>query len=202
MHIFLTNDDGINAPGLRALCAAFSAKGHRVTVVAPQTEQSGVSGSLHLHQPLRVHAVRDGNFSGLAVEGTPVDCVKLGLTTLLDERPDLVVSGLNAGCNMGTDIYYSGTVGAAMEGALQGFPAIAFSRPVPEVEPAERCARHAADLLDLLEVQSLPYGHMLNVNYPRRPMAEVRGIRVCRMTPLGWAGTYQRREDPSGRPYW
>jgi 5'-nucleotidase len=127
MKILLTNDDGIQAVGLRALYAALTARGHRVRVVAPVTEQSAVGHAVTLAMPLKVKQFHENGFRGQGVQGTPVDCVKLALSRLLDEPPDLVVSGINAGCNVGVDIIYSGTVSAATEGALMGFPALAVS---------------------------------------------------------------------------
>ena len=202
MYILLSNDDGIQAPGLRAMYRVLLEAGHRVSVVAPHTEQSAMSCSLNIRTPLRTHVFHGSDFSGTAVEGTPVDCVKFALTTLLEERPDLIISGLNAGCNMGVDIYYSGTVGAALEGAMQGIPSIAFSRLVPECEPPEVCARHAVGLLDALDWASLPAGHMLNINYPHRKIADLTGVRCCRMSSTPWPGKYERHEDPMGRSYW
>lgn len=203
MRILLSNDDGIYSPSLRALYLALSENGHDVRVVAPLTEQSGVSGSVTVHSPLRVHDIREENgFSGTAVAGTPVDCVKLALTTLLPERPDLCVVGINAGCNLGTDVFYSGTVGAASEAAMFGIPSVAFSRPVPETEPPLACARHAARLVDTIDWAGLPPYRVLNVNYPRRPVAEVLGVRAGRMSTTPWKEGYEQRTDPSGRPYW
>ena len=144
MRILLSNDDGIHSPCLRALHDALCEAGHELDVVAPLTEQSGVGCSVTLHNPLRLYPVQEPGFSGTAVAGTPVDCVKLALTTLLPQPPDLVVVGINNGANKGVDVFYSGTVGAATEAALCGLPAVAFSRPRPELEPPQALARHAA----------------------------------------------------------
>lgn len=202
MRILLSNDDGIYAPGLRALYKALSEAGHEVQAIAPLVEQSGVSGGISTHVPLRVHEIREAGFHGKAVEGTPVDCVKLALTTLVSERPDLVVMGINAGSNLGTDVFYSGTVGGATEAAMLGLPAMAFSRPSPQIEPPEACAAHACSLIGSGVWKELPPGGMLNVNYPPRPVTDIMGIRMCRMSTTPWRETYLQREDPSGRPYW
>ncbi len=202
MRILLSNDDGIYAPGLRAMYKALSDAGHHVIVVAPASEQSGVGCSLHMHDPLRVHTLIEDDFFGRIVDGTPVDCIKMALTTLMPELPDLVVVGLNAGSNMGTDVFYSGTIGAATEAALQGIPAIAFSRPVPELEPPLHCVRHAARLISSIRWSEIPGGHVLSVNYPNRCMSEVRGVRFCRLSTTCWTERYVECEDPSGRPYW
>lgn len=122
MRILLSNDDGIHSPCLRALHDALCEAGHELDVVAPLTEQSGVGCSVTLHNPLRLYPVQEPGFSGTAVAGTPVDCVKLALTTLLPQPPDLVVVGINNGANKGVDVFYSGTVGAATEAALRGCP--------------------------------------------------------------------------------
>lgn len=130
-----------------------------------------------------------------------MDCVKLALTTLLPQPPDLVVVGINNGANKGVDVFYSGTVGAATEAALRGLPAVAFSRPRPELEPPQALARHAASLVDAVDWRCCA-GKVLNVNYPRCRVAEIKGIRAARMAESRWAENYERREDPAGRPYW
>ena len=163
MRILLSNDDGIHSPCLRALHRALCDAGHTLDVVAPLVEQSGVGCSVTLHSPLRLHPIEEEGFSGTAVAGTPVDCVKIALTTLLPEPPDLVVVGINNGANKGVDVFYSGTVGAATEAALRGLPAVAFSRPRPELEPPQSLARHAASLVDAVD-WSRCAGKVLNVS--------------------------------------
>ena len=187
--------------GLQQLHDALCEAGHELDVVAPLTEQSGVGCSVTLHNPLRLYPVQEPGFSGTAVAGTPVDCVKLALTTLLPQPPDLVVVGINNGANKGVDVFYSGTVGAATEAALRGLPAVAFSRPRPELEPPQALARHAASLVDAVDWRCCA-GKVLNVNYPRCRVAESKGIRAARMAESRWAENYERREDPAGRPYW
>lgn len=186
MRILLSNDDGIHSPCLRALHDALCEAGHELDVVAPLTEQSGVGCSVTLHNPLRLYPVQEPGFSGTAVAGTPVDCVKLALTTLLPQPPDLVVVGINNGANKGVDVFYSGTVGAATEAALRGLPAVAFSRPRPELEPPQALARHAASLVDAVDWRCCA-GKVLNVNYPRCRVAEIKGIpgRAHGREPLG-----------------
>lgn len=201
MRILLSNDDGIGSPCLRAFYRALVEAGHAVDAVAPLTEQSGVGCGVSLHLPLRVQRVCEEGFTGTGVAGTPVDCVKLALSQLLPRTPDLVVSGINNGGNKGVDVYYSGTVGAATEAALRGLPAAAFSRLRPEVEPPHALARHAAALIDSIEWPRF-VGTVLNVNYPRRRMADVKGVRAARMATPPWGERYERSEDPSGRPCW
>ena len=201
MRILLSNDDGIHSPGLRALYRALVEAGHAVDVVAPLTEQSGVGCSVSLHLPLRVRTVREEGFIGTGVAGTPVDCVKLALSELLPRTPDLVVSGINNGGNKGVDVYYSGTVGAATEAALRGLPAAAFSRLRPEMEPPEALARHAVAWMESIEWLRFA-GRVLNVNYPRRRVADFKGVRAVRMATSPWGERYERAEEPSGEPSW
>lgn len=202
MRILLTNDDGIRAPGIQALYVALRDAGHSVSLVAPLTEKSGVSGTLTVHTPLRVHDFEENGLRGLAVDGTPVDCVKLALTELLAEKPDLVASGINNGSNLGADVFYSGTVAAATEGCMFNIPAVAVSRGRPVDESPEACARHAAKLISEFNWAAFPSQRVLNVNYPRRPLAEVRGVRAGRMAMRPWNDGYEKREDPFGHPYW
>ncbi len=203
MHILLTNDDGIHAVGLRAMYKALVDAGHRVSVVAPLTEQSAVGHAVTIALPLKVRAVGADGFRGPGVPGTPVDCVKLGLTGLLGEdRPDLVVSGINAGANVGVDILYSGTVAAATDGALMGWPAMAVSMDdFSPVDLSEQAA-FAARLAGRMDWAALPAKTMLNLNFPRLPMAQTRGLRACPQTGASYRDWFERREDPRGRPYY
>lgn len=207
MRILLTNDDGIHAGGLRTLFHTLVRDGHEVLAVAPETEQSGVSSSITLRQPLRVREVRDGAFHGQGVGGTPVDCVKLAITSLLHPRPDLVVSGVNAGSNLGTDVLYSGTVGAAVEAALLGVPALAVSRRMThdgelvEHDEQEAAATYTARFISRFDWTTLPSPRVLNLNFPAA-VTQARGLRVCPLSSFTWADSYVRREDPRGRPYW
>lgn len=203
MRILLSNDDGIHAVGLRALYAAFTKAGHEVHVFAPATEQSAASSRLTLHEPLRMHSVKDGSFRGTAIAGTPADCVILGLTLM--PLPDMVLSGINAGPNIGTDVFYSGTVAAALEGALHDIPALAVScalRPNTSEDLAE-VAEHAETL-----AASLPWpqllGRVMNLNYPSCPHAEAlkRGVQVCPLSRTAWVGAFDKRTDTRGKDYW
>ena len=202
MRILLTNDDGIHAPGIHALHAALRECGHEVHVVAPLKENSGVSASLTLRGRLHVYDVEEDGLVGQAVDGTPADCVKLALTTLLRDAPDLVVAGLNNGGNLGTDVFYSGTVGAAVEACMFGLPAAAVSRGRPAEEPPAACAAHAARLVTAFDWAGFPRGRVLNINYPRRPAAEWRGVRAAAMSLTPWSHSYDRHEEPAGQPGW
>ncbi|MBU1230124.1 MAG: 5'/3'-nucleotidase SurE [Proteobacteria bacterium] len=202
MRILLTNDDGIQAVGLRAMHKALVAAGHDVQVVAPITEQSAVGHAITLSAPLRVKEFREAGFFGLGVSGTPADCVKLAISTLVTPPPDVVVSGINAGANVGVDIMYSGTVSAATEGALMGFPALAVS--MDDHNPVELSAQadYAAALLPRLPLALLPQKCVLNLNFPNLPLAQAKGLRVCPHTRVAYTDWYEERLDPRGRKYY
>ncbi len=202
MHILLTNDDGIYAVGLRALYAAFVGSGHEVSVVAPMTEQSAVGHSITVFTPLRVRKVREAGFEGLGVLGTPADCVKLALSTLLERKPDCLVSGINSGANVGVDIVYSGTVSAATEGALNGVPAMAVS--FDDFHPVDLSAQ-ASWVLNFLEKGLLSHFSaqtVCNVNFPRVSEGIGKGLKVCRQTSVPYQDVYDQRHDPRGQPYY
>ena len=202
MRILLSNDDGIYAPGLRFLYAALRDAGHEVTVVAPMAEQSGTSSSVTLIMPLRVRHIRDGEFSGIGVFGSPADCVKLALAELLPEKPDLVMAGINAGDNTGVDVIYSGTVAAALEGALSGYHAMAVSYDAFRFEDLSEQARHAANLISAVDWSRIPPRRVLNLNYPRCPLSEAKGLRICPPAEAPWEDRYEERQDLRGFPYW
>lgn len=202
MDILLANDDGIQAAGLRALYFALKEAGHSVHVVAPVTEQSAVGHAVTLSMPLKVKEFRENGFQGLGVYGTPVDCVKLGLTTLLERKPDLVLSGINAGANVGVDILYSGTVSAATEGALMCIPSMAVSMDSFKAVELSGQARYAADLLNRIPFDRLPEKCVLNLNFPDRPMEETLDLVVCPHTRASYDDWYDARIDPRGGPYY
>ena len=202
MRILLTNDDGIRAPGLRSIYAALREAGHEVHVIAPMNQQSGVGHSLTVFTPLRVQEITESEFSGIGVFGTPTDCVKLGLSTLMEKRPDMVISGINSGPNVGPDILYSGTVGAATEAAHENLctMALSCSRLVPGNIDAQ--ARHAAALAEKVYALKLPDRRVVNVNYPDCLPEEAKGLRVCPQTKAVWVNGYEERKDLYGVPYW
>ena len=202
MDILLTNDDGIRAVGLRALYAALTKAGHRVHVAAPMTEQSAVGHSVTLFSPLRVKEVEEAGFSGLGISGTPADCVKLALSHLLPKLPDMIVSGINSGANVGVDVLYSGTVSAATEGALAGVPAMAVS--VDDFHPEELSAQaeYAVSLLERDFWSGFPRHCVLNLNFPAGPLSEAKGLKVCPQTGSTYRDWYDERNDPRGNPYY
>ena len=167
MRVLLTNDDGIRAEGLRAMYRALREAGHTVHVVAPMHEQSGVGHSLTFFDPLRAHKIEEPDFEGLGLYGTPTDCVKLALGNLLKKRPDMVISGINAGSNVGPDILYSGTVGAATEAAHEDLPSMALSCDAGGGHPdMDAIARHAVELAARIDWTKVPHRRVINVNYP------------------------------------
>ncbi len=177
MRILLSNDDGYRAPGLLCLWRTLS-KRWEVTVAAPDRDRSGASNSLTLRNPLRAER-RENGF--IVIEGTPTDCVHLALTGLLDQDPDLVVSGINAGGNLGDDVLYSGTVAAALEGRHLGLPAIAVSLVGRDPSRYETAAAVVERLLGALAHGSIPPGTVLNVNVPDLPLERIEGVRVTRL---------------------
>ena len=200
MHFLISNDDGINARGIQVLSQRLRSMG-QVTIVAPNQNRSGASNSLTLDSPVRIREVTEHSYS---VRGTPSDCVHIALTGLLDEDPDIVVSGINAGANLGDDVIYSGTVAAAMEGRFLGLPAIAVSLVLRERPEHYESAAHAvALLLDRLKMDPLPADTILNMNVPDLPWQEIRGFEVTRLGHRHRAEPVIKMLDPRGRPmYW
>lgn len=198
-RILLTNDDGVRAPGLRAIHDALLDLAD-VTVVAPVEQRSGASHHITLEVPLRAHKLQE--FPGWMVDFTPVDCVKLALKRLLEEPPDLVVSGINRGSNAGYLVHYSGTVNAATEAAMQGIPAVAFSLcswDHPDFGPAARVARQ---LVARVLAHPLPPRVVLNVNVPGCRWEELKGVRLTRQSLRPFDDDYEERRDPRRAPYY
>ena len=204
MRILLTNDDGVYAPGLRALRKELLKLGE-VVIVAPATEQSGVGHSITLLNPLLIQEVHDEDkqFLGWAVEGRPADCVKLGLLELLPEPPDLIVSGLNAGSNAGINVLYSGTVAAAIEGAFFHRTSIAVSLEYTKPKPLDfsKAAGLARQVIEQIIACCPKTGTLFNVNIPSLEKGPVRGIRVVPQNVAPYVETFDRRVDPRGRVY-
>lgn len=199
MNILISNDDGYMAPGIKALADAL-AEIADITVVAPDRNRSGASNSLTLDNPLRVNQLENGYHR---VEGTPTDCVHLAITGLLDDEPDMVVSGINSGANLGDDVLYSGTVAAATEGRFLGLPAIAISLTSHTPEHFETAAWAAKKLVQQLRKSSLPADTILNVNVPDIPISEITGFESTRLGNRHKAEPVIKEIDPRGRPlYW
>ena len=198
MNIMVTNDDGIHAAGIRALAEAMSELG-TVTVVAPDRERSAASHSLTLHSPLRIFELRKGWY---AVDGTPTDCVNMGIHNMLPITPDLIVSGINHGANLGDDITYSGTVAAAMEANLMGIPAIAFSLATFEqsahfIDAAQIAVQVARKVI----AHGLPSDTFLNVNIPSCPRDRMLQPVITRQGTRSFKGKIVDKTDPRGRKY-
>jgi 5'/3'-nucleotidase len=193
--ILVTNDDGIHAAGLGSLAEVLAPLGE-VYVVAPDREQSAVGHALTLHRPLRVDRLGERRF---AVNGTPSDCVNLGVLGLLPEAPVLVVSGINHGSNLGDDVTYSGTVSAAMEGTLLGVSSMAVSQVEGETGGFEGAGQVAMLVATRVLVEGLPAKTLLNVNVPR---GEVRGVRMTRLGHRVYREKVVQEVDPRGRPYY
>ena len=203
MRILLTNDDGVFAPGLRALRKELLKLGE-VTVVAPALEQSGVGHSITLLEPLVVKAVDDeeGQSLGYMVEGSPADSVKLAICELMERPPDLIVSGINAGSNAGINVLYSGTVAAAIEGAFFKITSIAVSLELAEHYDYPYAAKHARKVIERILANKPTPGSLFNVNLPAHSRGEPKGVRVVPMGVGRHGEGFERRTDPRGRTYY
>ncbi len=203
--ILVSNDDGIDAPGIRALAAALVPLGE-VHVVAPFHEQSGVGHAITLRDPVRAHSWQfmgpDGPIPAHAVTGTPADCVKLAIDKLLPRTPDLVFSGINQGPNAGVNVIYSGTVSAATEAALLGINAVAMSYCSWVGGDFAPSAHHALAIGKRLLKRSLPQGVLLNVNVPDLPLDSLKGIAITRQASSRWEESFTERMDPFDKPYY
>jgi len=202
MRILLTNDDGIYAKGIEALYETL-VREHEVTVVAPETEQSAVGHSITFLNPLRVKSVqRNGQFFGYALDGTPADCVKIAIAELLQPPPEMVISGINKGANVGVDVIYSGTVSAATEAAVMGVPSIAVSIDSFRTTDFSAAQKFIPELLAMVVKQGLPPGVSLNVNVPAVPAEDIRGVRITHQGKMKYLESYDRRMDPRNNVYY
>ncbi len=204
MRVLLTNDDGIFAEGLQLMAKEFE-KVAETYVVAPNHEQSATGHAITMHRPLRVEKVKflhSPTLTGWSVNGTPADCVKLAVEAILPVRPDIVVSGINRGANLGTDVLYSGTVSAAIEGVILGIPAIAVSL----TEHNEPYYEYAAEFICRLTqaiVEKTPANDMLlNVNVPGCPRDKIKGVAITRLGVRHYKNAFEERQDPRGRTYY
>lgn len=209
--ILVTNDDGVHSPGLISLFDAMKHLGDAY-IVAPDRERSAVSHALTMHKPLRVEELRDHVFS---INGTPTDCVAIGMNKILRERPAFIVSGINKGANLGDDITYSGTVSAAIESTIMGIPAFAISLVITKQDPLplnfEPSARIALEIGKYILEHSLPYDTLLNVNVPNVPAGKIKGMKFTRQGKRIYDESIQETFDPygekhywigGGKPYW
>ena len=205
MNLLISNDDGIFSLGVRTLANTLAAAGHDVTVVCPDRERSATGHGLTLHDPIRaerVESVFDPSIKAWACSGTPSDCVKLALGALLDHAPDMVLSGINHGSNLGTDVLYSGTVSAAMEGIIEGIPSIAFSLTSFAIREFQPAADFARTLLEHLTHHPLPHLVLLNVNIPAVPAEDIAGVVMARQGVRRYFDMFEKRIDPRGKTYY
>ncbi len=205
MKILISNDDGIFALGIRSLANGLAEVGHDVTVVCPDHERSATGHGLTIHQPIRaeiVESVFHPAVKAWSCSGTPADCVKLALWALLDHPPDFVLSGINHGSNLGTDVLYSGTVSAAMEGLIEGIPSIAFSLASYSSHEFQPAVKFAQSLLAQLAQQPLLNLTLLNVNIPPVKQEEIVGVAIARQGIRRYIDTFQKRVDPRGKTYY
>lgn len=206
MNVLISNDDGIFAPGVQALANRLAQDpAHHITVVCPDRERSATGHALTLYDPVRVESVQTGfdpRIQAWSCSGTPADCVKFGLDALLDSRPDWVVCGINQGSNLGTDVLYSGTVSAAMEGLLSDIPSMAVSLASYTSHDFQVAANTAADLLSKFQAQPLPQPTLLNVNIPCVAADQIRGMVLVPLGVQKYTDLFEKRQDPRGRTYY
>jgi 5'-nucleotidase len=205
MKLLISNDDGILALGIRSLANGLAEAGHDVAVVCPDRERSATGHGLTMHQPIRAEVV-DGRFHSAvkawACSGTPSDCVKLALWALLDSTPELVLSGINHGPNLGTDVLYSGTVSAAMEGVIEGIPGIALSLASSSSQEFQPAVTFAQNLVAQLAARPLRPAMLLNVNVPAVSWEEMAGVAITIQGVRRYSDVFEKRTDPRGKTYY
>jgi 5'-nucleotidase len=201
--ILVTNDDGITAPGIRALVEVMRELGE-VVIIAPDKPQSGMGHAITINSTLRINKSRDyGVLDEYSCTGTPVDCVKIAVNKILERKPDLVVSGINHGSNMSINIIYSGTMSAAVEGAIEDIPSIGFSLCHDSINADFSASKAVAKKIAMNVLRNgLPSHTCLNVNIPPLKLEEIKGIKVCRQARSNWIEELDERLDPGGRPYY
>lgn len=202
MHILLTNDDGIHAPGLLALFHEIK-KIANVTIVAPECEQSAIGHAITIYNPLRATPLKNHHgLAGYSVNGTPADCVKLGVSVILDKKPDLVISGINLGMNAGDCLLYSGTVSAATEGVILKIPSFAISLATYAETDFSYAAAFARQVAENILQRGLPQGTFLNVNIPAVPAEQIKGISISKQGRFTFRDKYKKIKDSMGRTYY
>ncbi len=201
--ILITNDDGFTAKGIQSLVEAVAEFGE-LMIVAPDSPQSGMGHAITINNPLRIQRIHYfGEHTAYNCSGTPVDCVKIGIYKLGDRKPDLILSGINHGSNVSTNVLYSGTMSAAIEGALCGVPSIGFSLLDYSVEADFTAAQHfVKEIVQKAIEQPMQEGICLNVNIPKLPLSEIKGIKVSKQARAFWDDTFDEREDPLKKKYY
>lgn len=205
MRILISNDDGILALGLRTLANTMAEAGHEVIVVAPDRERSATGHGLTLHQPIRaeiIEGIFEPRIKAWSCSGTPSDCVKLALSAIVESPPDFVLSGINKGPNLGTDILYSGTVAAAMEGTIEGITSIALSLASFTPKNFQPAANFAVDFINKLQQNPLPDPTLFNVNIPPLPEKDILGVMITRQGLRRYIENFEKRVDPRGKSYY
>ncbi len=200
--ILITNDDGITAPGITALVEVMKSLGD-VIIVAPDKPQSGMGHAITINSTLRINKVRvHGVKEEYSCTGTPVDCVKIAVNKILKRKPDLCVSGINHGSNMSINVIYSGTMSAAVEGAIEGIPSIGFSLCDHSIDANFAASKKIVkSIVQNVLKQKMPKDVCLNVNIPNLKFEQIKGIKVCRQARANWIEELDERKDPSGKPY-
>ena len=204
MRVLVVNDDGIHAKGLRTIAAALKKK-HDVTVVAPDSERSAASHAITLQRPLRVSRAYPSELEGIpcyVIDGLPVDCVKIGISHIMKENVDLVVSGINHGYNLGSDIIYSGTVAAALDAVIMGYRGLAISIGSPYPQHIESAAAIAESIIDVELLSAPADGILYNLNVPDLPITEIKGVRAARQGKTVYVDAIEIRSDPRGNDYY
>lgn len=201
--ILVTNDDGITAPGIRMLAHVMRSLGD-VVIVAPDSPQSAMGHAITINKPLRLDKVNiHGESLGYQCSGTPVDCIKLAVNKILHRKPDLCVSGINHGSNSSINVIYSGTMSAAMEGAIEGIPSIGFSLNDFSLDADFTASAHFAKVIASHILKTgLPPSTLLNVNLPALPLSAIKGIKICRQAIAKWEEEFDERMDPNKRTYY
>jgi 5'-nucleotidase len=201
LHVLISNDDGIDSPGIHALVQQIKKVAH-TAVVAPDKQQSAVGHAITVGYPLRSSKFfKNGKFFGHAVEGTPADAVKLAVRSILSEKPDMLISGINHGSNTAISVIYSGTVSAATEGTVLGIPSVAISLTTYGKPDFTYAAKFARKLVVYLSKKSLPEGTLLNVNVPSVPESKIRGVLVTKQGKSKWQDVFEVRRDPNNKEY-
>ncbi len=203
MKILLTNDDGFHAQGIKSLIEVLAKNEHEVIVLAPDQERSACSHSISIHSPLRVREVKDHVLAEgvYRVNGTPADCIKLGMHLFDDFEPELIISGINNGKNLGYDVFYSGTVAGAVEAHLHGYKSLAVSLAVKKNRNFKSAAEIVNSIIEKCELFSGDYTAPININIPDIPKKEIKGIKVTNLTPKIYDRSVEKRVDPEGRNY-
>ncbi|MBE3102492.1 MAG: 5'/3'-nucleotidase SurE [Firmicutes bacterium] len=203
MKFLVSNDDGINSEGIIQLATSLRTLGE-VVVVAPDMERSATGHAITMHQPLRVRQVKlqDLDILAYAVNGTPADCVKMGIDILIEGKPDYVFTGINMGANLGTDVLYSGTVSAAIEGCIMGVKSVAISLLYNDIMDFTYAGKVAVEVGKILSQNDLKPYNLLNINIPNVSEKEIKGMMVTQLGHRRYAKNYEKREDPRGKAYY